>query len=50
MRTTDIAAIPAYSGKPVTLLVGLDLEGRITGLEITHHSEAILVVGVSERT
>jgi polyferredoxin/Na+-translocating ferredoxin:NAD+ oxidoreductase RnfG subunit len=48
MRTSDIAPIPAYSGEPITLLVGLDLEGKITGLEITEHSEPILVVGISE--
>jgi polyferredoxin/Na+-translocating ferredoxin:NAD+ oxidoreductase RnfG subunit len=49
MRTTDIAPIPAYSGEPITLLVGLGLEGRITGLKITEHSEPILVVGISEQ-
>ena len=49
MRTTDIAPIPAYSGKPITLLVGLDLGGRITGLKITEHSEPILVVGISDQ-
>jgi Na+-translocating ferredoxin:NAD+ oxidoreductase RnfG subunit len=49
LRTTDIARIPAYSGKPITLLVGLDLAGRITGLEILEHSEPILVVGISEQ-
>lgn len=49
VRTTDIAPIPAYSGKPITLLVGLDLHGKITGLQILDHSEPILVVGVSEQ-
>jgi hypothetical protein len=49
LRTTDIAPIPAYSGEPITLLVGLGLDGRISGLEITRHSEPILVVGVSEQ-
>ncbi|HYQ72532.1 MAG TPA: 4Fe-4S binding protein [Gammaproteobacteria bacterium] len=49
LRTTDIAPIPAYSGEPITLLVGIDLDGRISGLEITRHSEPILVVGVSEQ-
>ena len=49
MRTSDIAPIPAYSGEPITLLVGLDLEGKITGLKITEHSEPILVVGISEQ-
>jgi polyferredoxin len=49
LRTTDIAPIPAYSGEPITLLVGLDTAGSITGLEIMKHSEPILVVGVSEQ-
>lgn len=48
LRTTDIAPIPAYSGEPITLLVGLGLDGRITGLEIIKHSEPILAAGVSE--
>jgi len=49
LRTTDIAPIPAYSGKPITLLVGISLDGRISGLEITQHSEPILGAGVSEK-
>ncbi len=48
VRTTDVAPIPAYSGEPITLLVGVGLDGVITGLEILKHSEPILVVGVSE--
>ncbi len=49
LRTTDIAPIPAYSGKPITLLVGIGLDGRITGLRIIKHSEPILAAGVSEK-
>ncbi|VAW81151.1 Nitrous oxide reductase maturation protein NosR [hydrothermal vent metagenome] len=49
LRTTDVAPIPAYSGKPITLLVGLGLDGRITGLQILKHSEPILAAGVSEK-
>ncbi len=49
LRTTDISRIPAYSGEPITLLVGFDLAGKITGLEIVKHAEPILVVGVSEQ-
>ncbi len=49
LRTTDIAPIPAYSGQPITLLVGIGLDGRISGLEIIKHSEPILGAGVSER-
>jgi len=46
--TDEVAPIPAYSGKPVSALVGLDVEGRITGVEIVAHQEPILVVGVTE--
>ncbi|GMQ87657.1 MAG: hypothetical protein BMS9Abin08_0862 [Gammaproteobacteria bacterium] len=49
VRTTDVAPIPAYSGEPITLLVGVGLDGVISGLEILKHSEPILVVGVSEQ-
>jgi NosR/NirI family nitrous oxide reductase transcriptional regulator len=49
LRTTDVVRIPAYSGEPITLLVGFDLAGSITGLEIIKHEEPILVVGVSEQ-
>lgn len=49
LRTTDIAPIPAYSGEPITLLVGLDVAGKITALKVTQHSEPILVVGISEQ-
>jgi len=48
LRTTDIAPIPAYSGKPITLLVGINYAGWITGVDITEHSEPILDAGVSE--
>ena len=47
-RTDDIFAIPAYSGKPISTLVGIDLQGTIRGIQILHHEEPILAVGVSE--
>ena len=40
--TTDVVRIPAYSGKPISTLVGFDLGGRITGVEIVQHEEPIL--------
>jgi polyferredoxin len=46
--SSDVVQIPAYSGKPITTLIGFDLQGRITGIEIVHHEEPILVVGISE--
>ena len=46
--STDIVDIPAYSGKPVITLLGMDLKGIITGVKILRHSEPILLVGIPE--
>ncbi len=44
----ELAPISAYSGKPINTLVGLGEDGRITGVDILHHEEPILVIGVSD--
>lgn len=46
--STDIVDIPAYSGKPVVTLIGMDTKGIITGVRILKHSEPILLVGIPE--
>lgn len=46
--STDIVDIPAYSGKPVVTLIGMDVKGIITGVKILRHSEPILLVGIPE--
>jgi len=46
--TDDIIKMPAYSGKPISTLVGFDVNGKITGLKIVHHEEPILVIGISD--
>lgn len=46
--TDDVLRIPAYSGKPINTLIGLDTEGRIAGLAIVHHDEPILAVGITQ--
>lgn len=46
--STDIVDIPAYSGKPVVTLLGMDAEGKIVGVKILKHSEPILLVGIPE--
>jgi len=48
LLTSDIAPIPAYSGRPINALVGFDTAGRLRGVHIVAHEEPILVVGVSE--
>lgn len=46
--STDIVDIPAYSGKPMVTLVGMDTKGVISGVRILKHSEPILLVGIPE--
>ena len=47
-RTDDVYLIPAYSGKPVNQLVGIDNAGTIRGALVLEHSEPILLVGIPE--
>ena len=46
--STDIVDIPAYSGKPVVTLIGMDTQGIITGVRVLKHSEPILLLGIPE--
>jgi len=46
--TRQVVASAGFSGKPLDILAGIDLEGRITGAEILEHREPILVIGVSD--
>lgn len=47
-QTDDVERIPAYSGKPVNTLVGIDRSGRISGAQVLEHHEPILLVGIPE--
>ncbi len=44
----EVVRIPAYSGKPISVLVGFDVAGVIRGVRIVAHQEPILLVGVTE--
>jgi NosR/NirI family transcriptional regulator, nitrous oxide reductase regulator len=48
MLSTDITDMPAYSGKPVVTLVGMDTSGRFVGVKVLKHSEPILLLGIPE--
>lgn len=47
-ESVGVTPIPAYSGKPVNLLVGIDLDGRIIQADVLNHSEPIMLVGIPE--
>src|SRR3989338_5030381 len=48
MLSTDITDTPAYSGKPVVTLIGMDTQGRFVGVKVLKHSEPILLLGIPE--
>ncbi|MBI3283577.1 MAG: regulatory protein NosR [Burkholderiales bacterium] len=48
MLSTDITDTPAYSGKPVVTLIGMDSKGRFVGVKVLKHSEPILLLGIPE--
>ena len=49
MLSTDITDTPAYSGKPVVTLIGMDAKGRYVGIKVLKHSEPILLLGIPEK-
>ncbi len=46
--TNDLAPISAYSGKPINTLIALGEDGLIKAVEILHHEEPILVLGLAD--
>ena len=44
----DIVDSTGYSGKPINIVVGIDLEGRITGAKLVEHHEPIVLVGIPQ--
>lgn len=48
LLTNDIAPVPAYSGKPINHLVGVDMQGKIRGSYVIEHHEPIMLAGIPE--
>ena len=48
-ETVDQFNIPAYSGKPINILMALDLDGVIRCAWVLSHHEPILLVGIPEK-
>ncbi len=44
--THEVLGSVGYSGKPLDIVVGLDLAGVITGATIREHHEPILIIGI----
>ncbi len=48
-ETVDYAPIPAYSGKPVNMRIGLNRNGEVVGAELLEHEEPIVLTGIPEK-
>ena len=46
--TWDVTQSKGFSNRPIVLLVGLDLKGRILGVRLVHHSEPIAILGLKD--
>ncbi|MCR6628617.1 MAG: NosR/NirI family protein [Magnetospirillum sp.] len=44
--TSDHSNTTGYSGKPIHVLVGLDLAGVVTGAKLVDHKEPIVLIGI----
>ncbi len=49
LSTQEVIGSVGYSGKPIDVVVGLDLEGIVSGAFLRSHREPILVIGVPEQ-
>ncbi len=46
---TDFSGSIGYSGKPIKILIGLDIHGRIAGAKLVKHTEPIVLAGIPEK-
>ncbi|RUU71021.1 FMN-binding protein, partial [Mesorhizobium sp. M2C.T.Ca.TU.009.01.2.1] len=46
--TNDVVDSTGYSGKPINIVVGIDLDGKITGAKLVEHHEPIVLVGIPQ--
>ncbi len=45
---TDFDSAIGYSGKPITMIIAMSVEGRITGARLVEHSEPIVLAGIPD--
>ena len=46
--TSDFVGTTGYSGKPIHIMVAVDDDARILGIELLQHSEPIVLIGIPE--
>ena len=48
LLTSDFVTTTGYSGKPIHILMGIDKEAKVTGLNLVKHSEPIVLIGIPD--
>ena len=43
---SDVVSSTGYSGKPINIVVGIDLSGKIVGAKLVEHHEPIVLAGI----
>ncbi|MGJ8527397.1 4Fe-4S binding protein [Maritalea sp.] len=46
--TSDYVGTTGYSGKPIHVMVAIDLDGKLFGAELVKHSEPIVLIGIPD--
>ncbi len=46
---SDFADATGYSGKPIEILLGVDMNGVVTGARLVEHHEPIVLIGMPEK-
>ncbi len=46
--TSDFVGTTGYSGKPIHVVAGIDLDAVLTGVRLVEHSEPIVLIGIPE--
>ncbi|MGB0467118.1 MAG: 4Fe-4S binding protein [Pontibacterium sp.] len=47
-QSTDLTDLPGFSGEPINLLVGIDVQGKFVGVTVLEHHEPIFIHGLGE--
>ncbi|WP_207061190.1 4Fe-4S binding protein [Motiliproteus sp. SC1-56] len=45
-ESTDLSDLPGFAGKPIKLMIGLDAEGRFSGVKVLDHHEPVFLHGL----
>jgi NosR/NirI family nitrous oxide reductase transcriptional regulator len=47
-NSKDLSPLQGFAGKPIEMMIGLDVKGRFTGVEVLDHHEPVFLHGLGE--